>query len=223
MFESWTRNTLSCSAALPPIRIVIVDDQMIVRECIRALLEHQTAFSIVGSAATGEEAVLISQHLSPDLIIMDLALPGLNGIDATRLILGRLPRTRVIILSSTHLPESVQGAFRAGVTGYVVKDAVGSELWTAVRKVMAGERYLSPEIKVATDCPADVGLKDPWGDLSQRERDVLRRTAVGASTAQIAAQLALSPSTVDTYRSRSMRRLGLPSRSMLIRFAMQNP
>jgi DNA-binding NarL/FixJ family response regulator len=215
---------LSSASTLPLVRIVVVDDHAIVRECIRALLNRHHGLAVVGCAATGEQAVHVAQRLRPALIIMDLALPGVNGTDATRLILGRLPHTHIVVLSSSHLSESVQGALRAGASGYVIKEAAGDELLDAVRKVMAGERYLSPQIGAAGGGgQTDNGSKGPWGNLSQRERQVLRGTAEGASTAQIARLLSLSPKTVDTYRSRSMRKLGLPNRSTLIRFAMQHP
>jgi DNA-binding NarL/FixJ family response regulator len=204
-----------------PIRIVVVDDHAIVRECIRALLDRHHGLSVVGCAATGEQAVHVARRLRPALIIMDLALPGVNGTDAIRLILGRLPQTQIVVLSSSHLHESVQGALRAGASGYVIKEAAADELLGAVRTVMSGERYLSPQLGTAYGGPTDTGCKGPWENLSQRERQVLRGTAEGASTAQIAQHLSLSPRTVDTYRSRSMRKLGLPNRSMLIRFAMQ--
>jgi DNA-binding NarL/FixJ family response regulator len=208
---------------LPLVRIVVVDDHAIVRECIRALLDRNHGLAVVGCAATGEQAVHVAQRLRPALVIMDLALPGVNGTEATRRILGRLPHTHIVVLSSSRLSESVQGALRAGASGYVIKEAAGDELLNAVRKVMAGERYLSPEIGAAGGGQTDNGSKGPWGDLSQRERQVLRGTAEGSSTAQIARLLSLSPRTVDTYRSRSMRKLGLPNRSTLIRFAMQHP
>jgi DNA-binding NarL/FixJ family response regulator len=215
---------LSSNSIRPLVRIVVVDDHTIVRECIRALLDRQHGLSVVGCAATGEQAIVVTQRTSPDLVIMDLALPRLNGFDATRLILERLPQTHVIVLSSSCLPQSVRGALRAGALGYVIKEAVGEELLSAVRKVMAGERYLSPQIETACDSGLnDTESKGPWDDLSQREREVLRGTADGSSTAQIARMLSLSPRTVDTYRSRSMRKLGLPNRTTLIRFAMQHP
>jgi DNA-binding NarL/FixJ family response regulator len=215
---------LSCFAALPLVRIVVVDDHAIVRECIRALLDRHDGLAVVGFAATGEQAIHVAERLRPALIIMDLALPGVNGTDAIRLILERLPNTRIVVLSSSHLPQSVQGALRAGASGYVIKEEAGDELLGAVRKVMAGEHYLSPQVGSADDSGStDHESMSPWDSLSQRERQVLRGTAEGASTAQIALHLSLSPRTVDTYRSRSMRKLGLLNRSTLIRYAMQHP
>jgi DNA-binding NarL/FixJ family response regulator len=200
-------------------RTIVVDDHAIVRECIRALLERQPGITVVGSAATGEQSVVAAERLKPDLMVMDLGLPGLNGTEATQLILRALPSARVIVLSTSDAPEQVRGAFRAGAHGYVVKQAVGSDLVSAVAAVMIGKRYLSPQI---ADClgDSDSSVSSIWQDLTAREREVLRRTADGASTAQIAQQLSLSPKTVDSYRSRLMRKLGLPNRSTLIRYTM---
>jgi DNA-binding NarL/FixJ family response regulator len=209
---------------LPLTRIVVVDDHAIVRECIRALLEHQPGMTVVGMAASGEQAIQVAQHLQPDLIIMDLVLPGVTGTEATRVILGMLPRVRIIVLSSSLIPEHVQGARRAGVHGYIVKEAVSSELASAIQTVMTGSWYHSPQISSAlADCGENDGVSAHlWEHLSLREREVLRRTAAGTSTAQIAQQLSLSPKTVDSYRCRLMRKLGLPNRSTLIRYAMRH-
>jgi DNA-binding NarL/FixJ family response regulator len=209
---------------LPTTRIVLVDDHAIVRECVRAILERQRDMSVVGLAAHGEQAVLVSERLKPDLIVMDLALPGLSGSDTTRRILALLPRTYIIVLSTSCTSEHVHGAYRAGARGYVAKDAAGSDLVCAVRTVSAGHRYLSPTIGAALniDRPNDDMPKNLWEHLTEREREVLSRTAAGASTAVIAAQLSLSPKTVDTYRSRLMRKLGVADRSTLIRYAMQH-
>jgi DNA-binding NarL/FixJ family response regulator len=202
---------------------MVVDDLAIVRECIRALLQRQPGMSVVGLVGSGEQAVVEARRLRPDLVVMDLVLPGLSGADATLLILGSLPRARVIVLSSSREVEHVRVALRAGAHGYIVKEAVGSELAGAVAAVMSGGQYLSPQIAASFqqgEVNGDVsGL---WQRLTPREREVLRRTAAGISTAQIALQLSLSPKTVDSYRSRSMRKLGLANRSTLIRFAMRH-
>jgi len=205
-----------------PVRIVLVDDHSIVRECIGAVLEAQKDLIVVGFAATGDQAIAVTEALKPDLVVMDLVLPGLNGNDATQRILALDPRIRVIMLSTSYTSEHVASALRAGALGYVAKDAAGSELVRAVRTVMAGNRYLSPQINISCgDAPQDSTARRFWERLSVREREVLRQTAGGASTAAIAAQLSLSPNTVDTYRSRLMHKLGFSNRSMLIRFALQ--
>jgi DNA-binding NarL/FixJ family response regulator len=210
-------------SATPATRIVVVDDHAIVRECVRTILEREQGMTVVGTAATGEQAIVVAGRLKPDLLVMDLALPGLNGSDATRHILGLLPRAQVIVLSSSYVAESIRGALQAGARGYVVKEAAGSDLACAVRTVVAGDRYLSPQIDADFIDGTPPGASETlWEQLSAREREVLRRTAAGTPTAQIAQQLSLSPKTVDTYRSRVMRKLGLANRSTLIRYAMQH-
>jgi DNA-binding NarL/FixJ family response regulator len=211
--------------AMPsPASILVVDDHGIVRDGIRSLLRRQDGMDVVGLAATGEQAVSAAQRLRPDLIIMDLVLPILNGIDATQRILASLPQTKIIVLSACYTSEYVHRALRAGAHGYVIKEAAGSELVTAVRTVLSGKRYLSPSIAAAfsRDSPKDSDARSPLERLSTREREVLHRTVEGLSSAQIALQFSLSPKTIDTYRSRLMQKLGVSDRATLIRFAIQH-
>lgn len=189
-----------------------------------ALLEGQDGMTVVGSAATGKAAILAAERLKPDVIIMDLVLPDLNGIDATQRILRARPLTHVIALSASHTIEHVYRAFRAGARGYVVKDAKGAELVQAVRSVSAGKQFLSTRI---TPLPDDDLLqnrltKTPIERLSVREREVLHHLVAGDTSAQIATQLSLSRKTVDTYRGRLMVKLGVSNRTALIRFAIEN-
>ena len=209
---------------VPLAGILVVDDHGIVRDGIRSLLRAQDGMDVVGLAATGEQAVSAAQRLRPDLIIMDLVLPILNGIDATGRILASLPQTKIIVLSACSTSEHVYRALRAGAHGYVLKEAAGFELVCAVRTVLSGKRYLSPSIAAAFsgDGPNDAGARSPLERLSAREREVLHRTVEGLSSAQIALQLSLSPKTIDTYRSRLMQKLGVSDRSTLIRFAIQH-
>jgi DNA-binding NarL/FixJ family response regulator len=195
-----------------------------VRDGIRSLLGRECGFNVVGLASTGEQAVLTAERLKPDVIIMDLVLPALNGIDATKRILTLLPQTKVIVLSACDTSEHVYLALRAGAQGYVIKDAVGSELVGAIRTVLSGRQYLSASIAAAF-ASVDEGqtaAQSPLERLSSREREVLHRTVEGYSSTQIALQLSLSPKTVDTYRSRLMQKLGVSNRSSLIRFAIQH-
>jgi len=207
-----------------PAGILVVDDHGIVRDGIRSLLRRQEGMDVVGLAATGEQAVSAAQRLRPDLVIMDLVLPILNGIDATLRILASLPQTKIIVLSACYTSEHVHRALRAGAHGYVIKEAAGSELVTAVRTVLSGKRYLSPSIAAvfSRDSPNDSDERSPLERLSAREREVLHRTVEGLSSAQIALQLSLSPKTIDTYRSRLMQKLGVSDRATLIRFAIQH-
>jgi DNA-binding NarL/FixJ family response regulator len=203
--------------------VLVVDDHGIVREGIAALLAAQDGIRVLGSAATGQEAILATERLKPDIVIMDLVLPDMNGIDATHRIVRSLPLTRVIILSASHNVENVYHALRSGACGYVVKDARGQELLDAVRAVRNGKQFLSPKVTPqAADGAGCYSLrKSPLERLSLRERDVLHRVVAGASSAAIARNLSLSRKTVDTYRSRLMAKLGVCNRSALIRFALE--
>jgi DNA-binding NarL/FixJ family response regulator len=214
---------MDCPLGKSPIRILVVDDHGVVREGLAVLLDRGNGMKIVGSAATGEEAVLAARRLKPDVIIMDLVLPALNGIDATRRILSELPTTRIIALSACHTSEHVYRALRAGVCGYVLKAAAGTELFSAIEAVAAGERYISPAIAASfvDGAPGSSIPTSPFELLSARERDVLRRIVAGATSSDIALHLSLSRKTVDTYRGRMMLKLGVANRSELIRYALE--
>jgi DNA-binding NarL/FixJ family response regulator len=215
--------SVTCALAVLPIRILVVDDHSVVREGLTFLLSRHTGIAVVGCAETGEAAVLAAHRLKPDVIIMDLVLPALSGIDATRQIISELPDTRVIALSACHTAEHVYRALRAGARGFVLKTAAGSELLNAIKAVAAGEQYISQAIAalfvdgvVGTSIP-----ESPFDNLSVRERDVLRYVVAGETSSDIAQHLSLSRKTVDTYRSRMMVKLGVASRSELIRLALE--
>jgi DNA-binding NarL/FixJ family response regulator len=212
------------STVPPAIRVMVVDDHAMVREGLLALLQRQNAISVVGSVATGGEAVLGARHWGPDVIIMDLLLPDLNGIDAARRILGEFPQIRIIALSARETPKHVCRALRAGVRGYVVKAAAGSELIQAIHEVSAGKQFISPCITAKfTEGSLDMSISDSlYESLSDRERQVLRGIVAGSSSAEIAKHLSLSRKTIDTYRSRLMVKLGVSNRSALIRLAIEN-
>lgn len=189
-----------------------------------AMLKHQAGVEVLGSANSGEEAIAAALRLKPAIVIMDLVLPDMSGIEAMERILVLLPPTRVIMLSARHTIEHVYCALRAGAYGYVVKNAATEELLQAVLLVKEGKKYLSPQ--VAPEAIGDVDCyalpKSPLERLSTRERDVLERIVGGASSATIAQHLSLSPKTIDTYRGRLMAKLGVHNRSALIRFAIEN-
>lgn len=210
---------------LPPLlaRILIVDDHSIVRDGLAVLIEREPGLKVVGFAASGEEAVTVTQRLRPDLIIMDLMLPALNGIDATQRIISEFPQTRVIALSACHTPEQVSRALRAGALGFVLKTEAATELLRAVQMVIAGKEYVSPAITAlfvggALSMPIP---KSPFERLSSREREVVQLVVSGSTSSDIALQLSLSRKTVDTYRARIMVKLGVANRSALIRFALE--
>jgi DNA-binding NarL/FixJ family response regulator len=206
----------------PLIRILVVDDHDVVRQGLAVILEQDESLRVVGSVGTGEEAVSAARRLNPDVIIMDLVLPLLNGIDATSRIVSELPQTRVIALSAWHTSEHVYRALRAGAFGYLLKTAVGAELLGAVKTVTAGERYISPAIAAQfVDGVLDSSIpKSPFDRLSAREREILRRIIAGSSSSEIAESLSLSRKTVETYRSRMMTKLGAANRSELIHLAL---
>jgi DNA-binding NarL/FixJ family response regulator len=216
--------SINCAWAAPAIRILIVDDHSVVRDGLAVLLDRDDAgMKIVGSVGTGEEAVLAAHRLKPDVIIMDLVLPVLSGIDATRQIVSELPRTLIIALSGCHTSEHAYRALRAGARGYVLKTAVRSELLSAIAAVTAGEQFVSPAITALfVGGVLDTSIPEsPFDSLSPRERDVLRHIVAGETSSDIAEHLSLSRKTVDTYRGRMMVKLGVTNRSELIRFALE--
>jgi DNA-binding NarL/FixJ family response regulator len=207
-----------------PVRILVVDDHGIVRDGIAAVLEKHPNFKVVGSVATGKEAVAAAMRLTPEVVVMDLMLPELSGVDATERILTELPCTQVVILSVCRTSEHVFRALRAGARGYVVKEAVGADLVRAVHAVMAGERFLSSQITEAVIGEAlnNTATRSPLERLSKREREVLHLTVAGSSSAEIALRLSLSRKTVDTYRSRVMEKLGVSGLTGLIHFGIEH-
>jgi DNA-binding NarL/FixJ family response regulator len=207
-----------------PARILVVDDHAIVRDGISAVLEQHPNLKVIGAVGTGREAVAAAVQLVPDVVVMDLMLPELSGIDATQRILTLLPNIHVVVLSVCHTSEHVFRALRAGARGYVVKEGVSADLVRAVRAVIAGERFLSPQI---TELVIGAVLSNskplsPLERLSKREREVLHMTVAGSSSAEIAQRLSLSRKTVDTYRSRIMGKLGVSDLTGLIHFAIEH-
>jgi DNA-binding NarL/FixJ family response regulator len=206
------------------IRVLLVDDHAIVRDGLRFLLEAHGEFEVVGGAANGREAVRAARELQPDVVIMDLAMPELNGTEATQQIHDASPSTHVLVLSMHSTAEHIYRAFQAGAQGYLLKDSAGPELLAAVRTVHAGRRYLSQKIAetVVDDYIRERHAASPLDSLSARERQILQSIAEGKSSAETARTLCLSPKTVETYRSRMMRKLGIPDFPALVRFAIQH-
>jgi DNA-binding NarL/FixJ family response regulator len=212
------------SPTLTTIRILVVDDHGIVREGLSLLLEKEAGLEVVGTAATSAEAIASALRLKPQVVVMDLALPGLGGIEAMVHILRRLPQTRIVVLSASQSSEHVFRALRAGAIGYIVKGAASTDLVHAVRAASIGERYLSASITglVVDGLLSMRQAKSPIESLSNREREVLQLTVAGLSSAAIGTQLSLSRKTVDTYRSRLMEKLHVPDRSALIHYAIEH-
>ena len=213
---------MSIEPAGPLLRILIVDDHSIVRDGLADLIEREHGMRVVGFASTGEEAVLVALRLKPELIIMDLMLPSLNGIDATQRIISELPRTRIIALSACHTLEQVCRVLRAGALGFVLKTSAAAELLRAIQEVTAGKQYVSPVV-AALFLDGELNMpiqKSPFERLSSRERTVVQLIVAGSTSSDIALRLSLSRKTVDTYRGRIMVKLGVANRSALIRFAL---
>jgi DNA-binding NarL/FixJ family response regulator len=204
------------------IRILIADDHGVVAEGLKHLIEAQADMEVVGIAADGREAVGMARELEPDVVLMDLSMPELNGADAARAILERDPKCRVIVLSMYSDREYVRRALKAGAAGYVVKRSAAKEVVEAIRAVFGGGRFLSPKVAdVVIDDYADDKAADPLARLSAREREVLQLLAEGRTGAEIAQRLSLSQKTVETYRARLVEKLGIRDVAGLVRFAIQ--
>ncbi|MCS6914872.1 MAG: response regulator transcription factor [Myxococcales bacterium] len=205
------------------IRLLLVDDHAIVRAGLRALLEGEADLQVIGEAGDGHTAVELAARLQPDLVLLDLSMPGGNGIDAIARLRTAAPRARLLVLSMHAAPEYVRPALRAGVHGYLVKGSGLADLLAAIRAVAAGERFLGPEARQIQDCDAQQGAAEPddLDRLTPRERQVLQLVAEGYTNRQIAHLLGLSPKTVDTHRTSLMRKLDLHDAQGLTRFALR--
>lgn len=205
------------------IRVLIADDHTIVRAGVRMLLESEPDMVVVGEALTGDEAVLLADELRPTVILMDIAMPTLNGLEATRRIKAALPDTRVLVLTMHRSDEYFFEMLKAGASGYVLKAADTDELLTAIRVVARGETFLLPTMakKLVQDYVRRFGEVEASGQpsLTPRERQVLRLVAKGFSNKEIAEQLVLSPSTVHTHRGNLMQKLKLSTQHDLIQYA----
>jgi DNA-binding NarL/FixJ family response regulator len=205
--------------------IVLADDHLVVRKGMRSLLETEPDFELVGEADDGLQAVQLVERLTPDVVVLDLMMPGLNGIEVTRQIRKRSPHTKIIILSMHTNDEYVLEALQCGANGYVLKDAGATELVGAVRDVAEEKRYLSPELaERAIDAyvrQTQETTLDRYETLTDREREVLHLAAEGLTNTEIAARLSLSPRTIENHRANMMRKLGLHNQTELVRYAIK--
>jgi DNA-binding NarL/FixJ family response regulator len=204
------------------IRILLADDHAMVRKGFRMILEAQNDMSIVGEAGNGREALEQAENLQPDVIVMDVAMPELNGIEATRRIAATSPRSRVLALSMHKDSVYVREILRAGARGYLLKDSIDSDLVTAVRAVAKGNGYLSPAVSDAVLADYRQHVTDPLDLLSSREREVLQLIAEGKTNKEVATSLNLSVYTIDAHRGKIMEKLNLHSTGELVRFAVRN-
>ncbi len=204
-----------------PIRVLLADDHALLREGLRALLSNDGDLRIVGEATDGLEAVEAALDTGPDVVLMDVTLPSLNGIDATRRITQQRPDIRVLVLTMYDDAQTVDRALRAGAKGYVVKDAGATTVAEAIRAVARGEVYLSPEVSgyvLAGYLNADAPDLDP---LTPREREVLQLVAEGYTSHEIAERLGVAVKTVQNQRGRVMEKLGVSTTAALVRAAMR--
>ena len=206
-------------------RIVLADDHHVVREGLRALLEAEPDLTVAGEAADGLTTVHLVERVKPDVLIVDVMMPALNGLEVTRQVVRRSPDTHVIVLSMYSDESYVMEALKNGAAGYVLKSSTRSDLVQAIREVMAGERYLSAplsaravEAYVERAKGTEVGAYDT---LTSREREVLQLAAEGHTNAEMAARLSISPRTAEAHRSAMMRKLGLRRQAELVRYALR--
>jgi len=206
-----------------PISIVLGDDHKVILRGLRAVLEVQPGFAVIGEASDGLKVAALAEKLKPDVLVLDLMMPGLSGFDVTRRVTKRLPKTRVVILTMYSSEPHVIEALRSGAMAYVVKDAAAEELVTAIREAAAGRRFLSTPFSsdLIESYLKRPGGTDPYETLTPREREVLHLVAEGLTSSEIAARLFISPRTAESHRANLMRKLGLRSRTDLVRFAFQ--
>lgn len=208
-------------------RILLADDHAIVRDGLRLILETDPGIVVVGDADDGQKAVSQVGLLSPDVVIMDIAMPTLDGIEATRLIRASHPATQVAILSMHATSEHIYQALKAGAMGYLLKESAGKEVIMAIRAIQGGHRYLSDKIS-ATLMDAYVrqreaaASKSPIESLSDRERQILLLVVEGKSSVEIAKMINISAKTVETYRSRLMKKLNVNEITSLVKFALEH-
>jgi DNA-binding NarL/FixJ family response regulator len=209
------------------IRVLVADDHAIVREGLSIMLGNQPDMDVVGQAVNGREALQLVDEQDPDVAVIDISMPEMNGIDAIQQMIPHHPRLKVIVLSIHETKPYVFRALKAGAMGYLTKETAGLEVVEAVRAVYRGERYLSRRI---ADLLMDASLQkleswielSPLDRLSAREREILQLVAEGKTSQEIAARLSISSKTVDTYRSRLMRKIGVEDMAGLVKFAIQH-
>jgi two-component system, NarL family, response regulator NreC len=207
------------------ITLVLADDHPIVRKGLKALLEAETDLRVAGEASDGLEAINLVEKIKPDVLLLDIMMPGLSGLEVARQVTQKFPLTRIIIISMHSNEAYVLDALRHGASGYVLKDASMEELVEAIRQVMAGHRYLSPPLSERAIEEYIMRSKtselDPYKTLTERERQVLHLAAEGNSNSEIAARLSISIRTVETHRTNLLHKLNLRTQTDLVRYAIQ--
>jgi DNA-binding NarL/FixJ family response regulator len=207
------------------IKVLLADDHRIMREALRSLIEKESDMKVVGEAADGRIAVRLSREVSPDVVIMDITMPELNGVEATNQILSEAPNVKILGLSMHSDEHFVAGMLKAGGSGYLLKDCAAEELVQAIRSVIAGEQYLSPKIAgIVIESYRRTVSKDQLSkapELTAREREVLQLVAEGETSKRIAGQLYVSAKTVDSHRQKIMGKLDINTVAGLTKYAIQ--
>lgn len=205
------------------IRVLLADDHAMMRDGLQALLQTAADIEVVGSVGNGREALTGTMMLKPDVVIMDVTMPEMNGIEAANLLRKKHPEIRIVMLSMHSSSEHVYRALEAGATGYLLKESAGEEIISAVRAVYAGRTFMSSALEsLERRSVSRAGGAGPLASLSARERQVLQLVVEGRSSAEIAILVHLSPKSVDTYRSRLMKKLGIADVTGLVKFAVQH-
>jgi two-component system, NarL family, response regulator NreC len=205
-----------------PIRVLIVDDHAVVRSGLRKVLESESDVEVVGEAGDAKDAVFETRAQQPDVILMDVVLPGKSGIDATPDVLHDAPDAKVLILSMQDDPNYVRQAFAAGAAGYILKEAADTDVVAAVREVASGGRYVHPSLGARlVAAEAEERKRAEEDPLSERERDVLRLLALGHTNQEISDKLYISVRTAETHRAHIMQKLRLSTRAELVRYALE--
>lgn len=208
------------------VRIVIAEDHTILREGLRSLLSSDPNFEIVGEAEDGREAIKCVEKFRPDLILTDLSMPRMNGMEAIKEIKRQSPKTKVLVLTIHKAEEYILATFRAGANGYLLKDSTHAELVMAVKKVLSGKQYISPEISEKViegylEGKKTLKSQTSWETLTQREREILKLIAEGYKNKEIAEDLCISVKTVEKHRANLMEKLDLHSIQALTAFAIE--
>ena len=207
------------------ITILIADDHPIVRQGMRNLLEADADLSVVGEAEDGLQTVQLAEQLKPDIVIVDMMMPRLNGLEAIRQIRSRLTNTRCIVLSMQSADPYIVQALKAGASGYILKDSGPNEVINAIQQVLSGKRYLSPQLSEKLIdlfvAKVEIDVLDPYNSLTAREREILQLAAEGFSNSNIAEQLSISSRTVEQHRQSMMNKMEFKNQTDLIRFALK--
>jgi two-component system response regulator NreC len=206
------------------IRVLVADDHTIVRQGLVGILRGSSEIEVVGEAADGHDAVEQALKLKPDVVVLDISMPRLNGLEAARRIHESLPTTRLLVLTMHDDEEYVLKMVRAGVSGYLLKDDAASALIAGIRTLKSGKTYFGPHATqaLAEAYQRDEAALDPYGSLTDREREIFQLVVEGKTNAQIAEMLFISPKTVDNHRTRLMEKLGVHSTAELVRYAAKH-